>query len=387
MPATHPLACVMGDMDLLRPLGLAGIACVVVAHPGAPPRFSRFARETLPWCDGWERADEQVDALMRFGSAQPEPPVLFYQEDRELLLVSRNRERLRSAFRFVIADATLVENLVDKSRFQTLARRLNLPVPCGRALDPASVPNFEDFDVPFPVIVKPLTRRTDRWTPLGGRGKALQIDTLDGLRQLWPRIAAANVPVMAQQLVPGPETDIESYHVYIDEQGQTVGEFTGRKLRTWPPQYGHSTALVITDSAEVYALGREVVRRLDLRGVAKLDFKRGSDGRLRLLEINPRFTLWHHPAALAGVNVPALVYGDLAGLRRPIVPRARPGVSWCKIWQDGRAARAVGVPLARWVTWALRCPAKSAVSWDDPLPLVCAGAWAGLRRLTGRGAA
>src|SRR5206468_7587246 len=83
--------------------------------------------------------------------------------------------------------------------------------------------------------------------------------------------------------------------------------------------------------------------------------------------------LWHHPAALAGVNVPALVYGDLAGLPRPAVPRARPGVRWCKIWQDGRAARADGVRLVHWIAWALRCEAKSAWSWDDPLPLLCAG--------------
>ena len=38
-----PLACVMGDMDLVRPLGLAGIPCAAVAPAGAPPRYSRFS--------------------------------------------------------------------------------------------------------------------------------------------------------------------------------------------------------------------------------------------------------------------------------------------------------------------------------------------------------
>ncbi len=359
MRDTRPLACVMGDMDLLRPLGLARIPCVVVARPGAAPRFSRFARAALPWVDTWEHADEQVDTLMRFASRQSQPPVLFYQEDRELLLVSRHRERLRSAFRFTIGDATLVEELVDKARLPTAA----------------------EFDVPFPIVIKPLTRRTDRWGPLGGPGKALLVESLEALQQLWPRVVTANVPVLAQQLVPGPETGVESYHVYVGEQGEIVGEFTGRKIRTWPRQLGHSTALEITDSAEVTALGRAVMRRLELRGVAKLDFKRGPDGRLYLLEINPRFTLWHHPAALAGVNVPALVYGDLAGLPRPAARRAHPGVRWCKIWHDAPAARAAGVPLARWLAWALHCEAKSALSWDDPLPLLGAAAWAAGRRL------
>ena len=194
----------------------------------------------------------------------------------------------------------------------------------------AEQPDLREIDIPFPVVIKPLTRRTDRWTPVGGSGKALRVDTLEALRLLWPRIVAANVPMLAQTLVPGAETDVESYHVYVDEPGDIVAEFTGRKIRTWPTQFGHSTALVITDSADVASAGRAVVRRLDLRGVAKLDFKRGPDGRLYLLEVIPRFTLWHHPAALAGgsgalePNFPTHLsglfgVGNLAGAATPWV--------------------------------------------------------------------
>jgi len=33
-----------------------------------------------------------------------------------------------------------------------------------------------------------------------------------------------------------------------------------------------------------------------------------------------------------------------------------------------------GIPLATWLPWALHCEAKSAVSWDDPRPLL-RGVW------------
>src|SRR5438034_935851 len=165
MPETRPLACVMGDMDLLRPLGLAGIACVVVARPGAPPRYSRFARAALPWVDTWDRGEEQVETLVRFGAAQHQPPVLFYQEDRELLLVSRFRDRLRSAFRFVMADAALVEDLVAKSRSQTLPRRRDLPVPAARRLNPPGRRACRGSAFLFRWVIRPLTPRTDPWTP------------------------------------------------------------------------------------------------------------------------------------------------------------------------------------------------------------------------------
>jgi len=166
----------------------------------------------------------------------------------------------------------------------------------------------------------------------------------------------------------------------VREDGSLAAEFTGRKVRTWPIQFGHSTALEISDAPDVAELGREVVRRIGLRGVAKLDFKRGPDGRLHLLEINPRFTLWHNPGAAAGVNIPAHVYGDLTHAPRPAAPRARPGVRWCKPWHDLLAARASGIPLLAWLRFVGRSEARRAIAWDDPLPLFGAA----LSRLAGQ---
>jgi len=345
----------------------------VAAQPGDPARYSRFARVVLDWADAWDRPEALLESLERFGAAQATPPVLFYEEDRELLVVSRNRERLRRHYRFVVPAAELVEDLVDKGRFQALAQRLDLPVPAARVLDPCADP--VPLDLPFPVVLKPLVRRGDRWTPIAGGAKALQIDSPVTLASLWPRLAEAGIPVLLQQLIAGPETSIESYHVYVDEPGNTVGEFTGRKIRTWPTSHGDSTALVTTDAPDVMALGRDLVRRLDLRGVAKFDFKRAPDGRLYLLEVNPRFTLWHHLGARAGVNVPALVYADLVGEPRAPTRHARAGVHWCKPWDDVAAARAAGISFLRWLPWALRCEAMRVVAWDDPMPFVRGTLW------------
>jgi len=369
------LACVLGDIDLVRSLGMTGIRCAVAVPPGAAPRFSRFTHTALEWANPWDQPDKLVETLMRFGAAQAQPPVLFYESDGELLLVSRHRERLRRAFRFVIADQTLVEDLVDKERFQKLAERLSLPVPLASRLHPDRGLKTADLDLRYPIIVKPLTRRPDAWRRVAVAGKALRIDTADELRRLWPRLAASGVSLLAQELIHGPETCIESYHVYVDDQGEIRGEFTGRKIRTYPREYGNSTALVTTRALDVAELGRELVQRLHLRGVAKFDFKRSPDGKLYLLEINPRFNLWHHLGAMAGVNLPALVYSDLTGQPRPLATAARSEVRWCRIWQDALAARASQLSLAKWLPWALGCEAQRLLSWDDPMPLVGAVMW------------
>jgi D-aspartate ligase len=375
----RPIACMLGEIDLVRALALAGIRSAVVGRPSYPARYSRA---TVPafeeWIDPWKQPDALVERLLEFGRAQPEPPVFYYDGDADLLLLSRHRTRLREAFRFVVPEVELVETLVDKARFQALAEQLELPVPKARRLSAIDEPPSA-VDLRFPVVVKPLTRQGERWQPLAD-AKAIHVESPAGLTVLWPRLAKTVPEVLVQEAIPGPESSIESYHVYIDASGEIAGEFTGRKLRTYPRRYGYSTAVTITQSEEVTALGREISRRLGLRGIAKLDLKRDPDGRLRLLEINPRFNLWHHPGAIAGVNLPALVYSDLVGIPRPAPARTRPGVRWCSLAHDLQAARSEGISPARWLGWVLACEAKSGFAWDDPLPLPRAALWR-LRRM------
>ncbi|MBI5103720.1 MAG: ATP-grasp domain-containing protein [Solirubrobacterales bacterium] len=357
-------------MDLVRPLGLAGRRCAVAAPSHDVARYSRFTVATVPWADPWREPDRLLDALLSFAAGHPAPPALVYEGDWDLLLVSRHRDRLGGAFRFVVAGSELVEDLVDKDRFRDLAERLPLPVPPSRRVAAATEDPAAGLGVPYPVVVKPLTRQNRTWRPVAGTAKAVRADSPAELRRLWGRLGDGDDELLVQALVPGGERRVESYHAYVDSSGAVAGEFAGRKIRTQPAEHGFSTALEITAEPDVLRLGRELVERMGLRGVAKLDFKRDPGGRLWLLEVNPRFNLWHHPGARAGVNLPDLVFRDLTGEPRPAPRAATPGVRWAYHRHDARAAREAGIPLRRWLRWFAACEAKSVVSLDDPWPFL-----------------
>ena len=376
---TPPRSVVMGDIDLVRALGLAGITSAYVGPPDASARFSRHVSAVVRWTDPWTGQDGLVARLLELGRTEPGPLVLYPQTDAALLLVSRHREELGAVFRFVLAEAELTEQLVDKGSFHELAARLGLPVPPSVSLRAEPGTSAPSLELPFPVLVKPFTRAVD-WDTAGGEGKALEVRGEAEWASLWQRCSALGMQVIVQQLVPGPETSIESYHAYIDGAGSIAGEFTGRKIRTFPPRFGFSTAVEITDLPDVAELGRDVLARLGLTGVAKVDFKRDAAGALHLLEVNPRYTLWHYPAALSGVNIPALVHADLSGLARPEGRRATRSVAWCKPLSDLRAARAEGMSTLAWLRWVRRCQALSGLSRDDPLPFLRGAMWHAVRR-------
>jgi predicted ATP-grasp superfamily ATP-dependent carboligase len=295
--------------------------------------------------------------------------VLFPQTDEALLLVSRHRGELAHGFRVTLPPADLVEDLVDKGRFQALAQQHGLPIPHAHRLRPSRDQDPRELSLRYPLVIKPVVRR-DAWELMAGGNKAFHAAGPDDLAAIWCRLVDCNQEILAQEVIAGPETSIESFHAYVDADGELAGSFTGRKIRTYPQRYGHSTSVEVTQLPDVAGLGREILDRIGFRGVVKLDFKRDAEGALHLLEINPRFNLWHLPGAIAGVNLPALVYADLTGAPRPATGPVRSGVTWCRPLRDVRAAYTSGMSLPQWLRWVRTCDAVSGLSSDDPWPFL-----------------
>jgi D-aspartate ligase len=320
---------------------------------------------------------ERIEAAAR---NDPEPPVLHIARDRGLRFVARHRARLTAVCRFAVAEDGLLDVLLDKAAFAALAREHDLPVPRTVVAEPEALDG--PLDISPPLLVKPAARG-ERWFAFAGWRKAISVADEPAWATLRQALAEAGLPVLVQELVPGGEDRVESYHVYVDAQGRTLGEFTGRKLRTRPADFGVSTALTTTDTADTLELGRAVVAALGLRGPAKADFKRAPDGRLVLLEINPRLSLWAHVGAAAGVNLAALAHADLTGRHPEPARRARPGVRWCNPRQDRLAAGEQGIPLRPWLRFLASCDARAGFALDDPMPVLTGKLWPRLRRARG----
>jgi predicted ATP-grasp superfamily ATP-dependent carboligase len=324
-----------------------------------------------------------VERLISFARRKDAKPVLFYQKDPAVLTISRYRSELEEFFDFVVPEAELVEDLVDKDRFQMRARSLGLPVPAGAVLTAGSSMVLPE-DVVFPVIVKPVlrSRPLETWRPVAGGAKAVLCGTAEELAVLLDRSELRGGRFSVQRYIPGDETTIVSYHAFIDDDGILVGDFCGRKIRTVPPEFGQSTAVEIAELPDVRAEGLKVLRAFDFTGVAKVDFKRAENGELFLLEVNPRFSLWNHPAAVAGVNVPATVYQYLtSGSPVAPLPRAREGVRWVQVWGDRRAAREAGVLLSEWARFVLAADARRAFHLTDPGSIIGAVMFGVLQKL------
>ena len=170
-----------------------------------------------PWLDPASRPGELVRVLLEFAAEQQEPPVLYYQDDPAMSAISRRRDALLGAFRFLMPDAELVEALADKAGFEALAERWGCRRPrrgssppttrLRRALSTCRIPSSSS---------RPGTLPGGR---VSGSRPSKPCDP-EALRGLMRELGTVTSRFVVQTRISGPETRIDSYHVYVDAAGE-----------------------------------------------------------------------------------------------------------------------------------------------------------------------
>ncbi|HST01077.1 MAG TPA: hypothetical protein VLJ84_05400, partial [Usitatibacter sp.] len=271
-----PTAVLVGGVNLIRCLGLAGIPTVVATpDPEEPALASRHCTEAV-LLPSFDRADAAVAALERLGdrilAEKGAPAALLYGSDDALDLVYPHRERLSRVYRLLLNDPGVAEALLEKDRFQSFAEARGLPVP--RSIAWEALASHEG-----PVVVKPSAKSDWHVSTLKkqvfGDAKALVFDS-GALAAAHEGVAAHRGELTCQEYVSGDDTCVWSYHAVADEAGAILDSFIGRKIRTHPPGAGESAFIEMARDEELREMGARIAAQVPLKGVFKMDFKRDS---------------------------------------------------------------------------------------------------------------
>ena len=339
----QPPVVLIGGINLVRTLGLAGIpAIIATADPDEPALRSRYCsgRWLLPPLGSAAAIDSLADLGERLSTSLGRRIPLMYGSDDALELVQAHEERLRRHFVFLLSEPAVARALIAKDRFEAFALSRGLPAPPALVWDgqgPGSVAG-----TPGPVLVKPRTKVDWHHSALcqrlfGGDGKA-RIFASGAAAAGDPDLALFHEQLTFQQYIAGGDADLWSFHGFADEGGHVLASFIGRKVRTYPTLTGESAFIELGHDDSLEVVGREVARMCPMRGVFKMDFKRdASDGRWYLLEINARYNLWHYLGARNGANLMEAAYGYLVHGKAPAATRAGTRYRWLSLDLDFKA--------------------------------------------------
>jgi D-aspartate ligase len=314
---------------------------------------------------------------------------VFPTNDDSMTALARHHERLARSYRLTVQPWELVGDLIDKDRMHELAERVGLEVPL--CYGPATAETGSK-PLRFPVVVKPIQH--DRLISSFGVKLFLARDG-EELKAAVERLREADLPGLVFEFVPGPDSGIYIYCVYIDERGEPSAGVTVRKLRQNPPLIGGArVAQIAPDEPALREATVELLRRTGFRGMAFAEFKRDArTGRFTFIEVNGRAVQFNSILPPTGVDLVGMAWSDFVLDERPRRRRTAWNGSWIHLQADIRcslvyrrqerlSATELVAPYRRPKTYAVWSP-------TDPRPYLAQsalgirGVIGGLRRTVG----
>ena len=275
----------------------------------------------------WVRRDQRIarlspttellEGLLALAAEQPQRPVLYVAGDPYLDFVCEHHQALRE--RFILAESLRPEMaslLMNKRTFYERCQQLGVEMPA--TFFPDSEPDAlrAAQELRYPAIVKPTHGHLFR-RQLGGK-KLVEVNSAEELLEWWRRFRAWGGETVLQEVLSGPESNIFVAALYVDRAGEVRSLFTARKSRQYPPMYGSGSYMEACWAPEIAELSTRLVSSLGYRGICGTEYKWDPGDEIwKLIELNPRPTLWFALPPAAGVDVVWDAHCDLVGEPNP----------------------------------------------------------------------
>ena len=375
----------VNGLEAIRSLAHAGAPVIAMDHRRSALGFrSRLAEHVLTPDPANE--EEYVAFLEQFSLRHlVEPAVCFPTHDAPLAAVARNATRL-AALMLPGSGWDVLEQLQRKRYQYAIAQTVGVSVP--RTFSPSSEDEVRAAatELSFPAIIKPsdpipFKRRFGR--------PVLVCETADELVAGWRE--AGDAAPLVQEVIPGGDDTLWTVGTYTNATGMPLGVFCGRKLVQMPRGFGTCRIGEARWREDAVEQALTLLEALRFHGIAQTEFRLDErDGRLKLMEVNPRLWQWHGLARACGVDLPRIAYLDAIGRPAPPVQSgpAHDGRRWVAAAAHLRASRAEGQSLRQAVREIGRDPVEATFDLRDPMPALVQGV--GLvvgplaRRLRGR---
>ncbi len=280
-------------------------------------------------------------------------PVLIASADQFVSAIAAHAGRL--ADHYVLSPGAALQGaLSDKQTQYALAEGHGMPRPhmtTVRSLD--EVTAFA-AGARFPCLLKPTHFREWRRLPpdhLFYDTKVALARTSEELIGGWRRVAAFTPTVIAQEIILGPDTSKRVYMSCYSREGRRIGNALVRPLRCDPVGFGPATISEPVEDPEADEACDRFLRGVGYSGICEIEVKRDArDGRVKLIEVNPRLSGNGDAAPYAGVDLCWLHYLDLIG--QEVAPVAPSGRDFRHVVLRADPAAIIRYRRARMVSWA-----------------------------------
>jgi carbamoyl-phosphate synthase large subunit len=265
-----------------------------------------------------EGLESQLERLLEI-NAKERIDLIIPCLDAELNTFAHNEERFAAAGMRMLLPQLEQLRLRAKDNLGELCSRLGIDTPeTLRISDTGFFDRCREEGWSYPLVVKGIFY------------DAAIVNNPEEAKSAFHRIAAQwGYPVLAQQLVSGYEINLTALG---DGQGNMLGPVMMRKRAV--TDKGKAWAGISILDTELEQMGRAILAATQWRGPLEVEALRSSDGRLYLIEVNPRFPAWIYLTHGVGCNLPVALLRLVAEDHPLDLPQPLPGTLFIRYAEE-----------------------------------------------------
>jgi D-aspartate ligase len=309
-------------LNLMRDLSRHGVRAAGIDSAPDTDGFRSIYGESHV-CPNPDTAPAQWVEFMQSLSRQlGRKPVIIPASDLFVAALGRHAEALADYYRFPRSAPALQAMLGTKEQQYALAKQHGFPCPRTEYIQSAA--GLREFMAvaQFPCLLKPRQQR--EWealpegNPLRGR-KLITAETREELLKHYGCAEPYRPEAVVQEIIAGPDSAKYCYLSAYAQSGARLGYCVVQEFRAHPVGFGSASIVEPVVDEEIATLCDGFLRAIHYVGVCEIEVKRDvRNGKVLLVEVNPRVSGTGDCAIYAGVEVGWLHYLDLAGV--PVEP-------------------------------------------------------------------
>ena len=272
-------------------------------------------------------AEDWLRFMKELAAELGEKAVLIPSSDRYVSAIADHREILRDYF--MLSPGIVLQGLLAMKQHQyRLAMDNGMPM-SGTAM----VGNLEELsafadEAVYPCVLKPWHFREWERLPPGHallNRKVAVVYSTDELIRSYRSVREITPDVIAQEVIEGPDTNKRVYLSCYNEKSERIANAMFRELRCVPVGFGPASVSEPVQDDEADEICDRFLRKIGYSGICEIEVKRDSrDGRVKLIEANPRLSGGGDAAPYAGVDLVWIHYQDMTGITvDPVSPSGR----------------------------------------------------------------
>ncbi len=328
------VGCHIMGLGVIRSLHLKQIDTVALHYePTDIAHWSRYPSEKAKIPDPGKDEEAFVRFLMQkantWGGA-----LIIPTNDLVAITISKNKKRLGNHYVVAVPDWEVIQLFADKEKQYRMADEAGVPRPNTFILNSNEDLRDRGHGIGYPCVLKPS--ESYKFMEMFQK-KNFVVYNFREMAEKYKLCHDAGLRIMAQEIIPGPDTDLRKMQGYMNSKGRIVGKFFLSKIRSNPPPFGVGRVVVSKErDPEVEDLTNRFLLHTGFReGFFSIEFKKDPrDNKLKLIENNIRLVRNNWLATCCGINFPWLIYMDLMEQQQIDIETYTEEFYWIELYSD-----------------------------------------------------